>query len=154
MSGLLTNGLPAYTLPFTGIERINLDTGAAGGANPQSAAITMAQLSASGLGAVSAFTDAAVVALNAATASQFSDVLSATGRTVTISNASPGQEVVLYLSQDATGSRTVTTWTNVLWAAGAPPTLSTAANALDVFRFTFNATLGKFIGETVGKAFA
>ena len=44
MSGILTNGLPASPLPLTGIELIPVDTQLASGLNPESAAVTTAQL--------------------------------------------------------------------------------------------------------------
>ena len=63
---------------------------------------------------------------------------------------------VFYLDvvQDGTGSRTATWPSNVAWAAGTAPTLTTTAGATDVVRFTYNTRLSKWIGETVGKAFA
>jgi hypothetical protein len=69
-------------------------------------------------------------------------------------NPAPGQVVMMELKQDATGSRTVTWNANVSWAGGTAPTLTTTANAVDVLRFTWNSTAGKWRGETVGKAFA
>jgi hypothetical protein len=99
-------------------------------------------------------TDGATIAYNVALASYATVTLGATGRTLTMSGGVQGQVVVLEVVQDATGSRTVTTWTNVTWAAGTAPTLTTTASATDVLRFTYNATAGKFRGETVGKAFA
>ena len=56
--------------------------------------------------------------------------------TFTISNPPVSGKVgslTLELQQDATGSRTVTWPASVKFAGGTPPTLSTAANALDVF---------------------
>jgi hypothetical protein len=43
-----------------------------------------------------------------------------------------GQSYVIALTQDATGSRTVTWGTNYKWAGGTAPTLSTAASAKDI----------------------
>ncbi len=39
------------------------------------------------------------------------------------------------LTQDGTGSRTVTWFANIKWAAATVPTLSTAADKTDVFTF-------------------
>lgn len=53
--------------------------------------------------------------------------------TVSFSNVpSGGFGITLELKQDATGSRTVTWPGTVTWAGGTPPTLSTAASAVDV----------------------
>jgi hypothetical protein len=159
MPGINTAGLPApskitNTLPFTGTETFPVDSNGANGIAPQTYAMTINQMSTMGLGPVVAVTDAATIAVDCTLGSQFSVTIGATGRTLTMSSPSPGQEVVLYVKQDGTGSRTITTYTNVLWAAATAPTLTTTANATDVLRFTWNVTLGKWIGETVGKAFA
>jgi len=47
-------------------------------------------------------------------------------------NIAAGQAYVIALTQDATGSRTVTWGADYKWAGGTAPTLSTAANAKDV----------------------
>lgn len=160
MPGINTAGLPApskasLTLPLTGLETIPVDTNIANGQVPQTVAFPAVLFSAvAGKGAVIPVTDAATIAVDCTLGSQFSVTIGATGRTLTMSNPSPGQEVLVYVKQDGTGSRTITTYTNVLWNAATAPTLTTTASATDVLRFTWNATLGKWIGETVGKAFA
>jgi hypothetical protein len=45
MSGLYTNGFPLSALPFTGNERLPLDTNLTAGAQPESEAATLSQLS-------------------------------------------------------------------------------------------------------------
>jgi hypothetical protein len=54
--------------------------------------------------------------------------------TLTFSGATVGRacSVSLYIKQDATGSRLITWPASVKWAGGTKPTLSTAANALDI----------------------
>jgi hypothetical protein len=60
-----------------------------------------------------------------------------------------GHELVVQLTQDATGSRTVTWPAAVKWAGGTAPTLSTAAGKKDVFIFEcFDAAT--WVGRTVG----
>jgi len=54
--------------------------------------------------------------------------------TITLPAAAAGQSLTVLLKQDATGNHTVT-WDSALWAGGTPPTLSTAANAMDVLVF-------------------
>lgn len=157
MPGWLTNGLPLAsttggTLPLTGKELIAVDTQLSSGQAPQTEAISTAQLATLGLGPIQALTFAATQPINVSTGSVFSEVLTANS-TISMVNPAPGQEVFLELTQDGTGSRLVT-WVNVSWAAGTAPTLTTTANATDCFRFTWNATAGKWRGETVGKAFA
>ncbi len=52
-------------------------------------------------------------------------------RTATIVNASDGRWLELYITQDATGGRTLAWPTNIIWQGSAPPTLSTSPNAID-----------------------
>lgn len=47
---------------------------------------------------------------------------------------------MLKLVQDATGSRTVTWPASVKWPGGTAPTLSTAANAIDIITFMYDGT--------------
>jgi hypothetical protein len=54
-------------------------------------------------------------------------------------NMLPGS-AILFVRQDATGSRTLT-WNSVFkWPGGVAPSLSTAANATDVFSFVLDGT--------------
>lgn len=49
--------------------------------------------------------------------------------------------VAMSISQDATGSRTITSWGSLFkFAGGAPPILSTAANATDVISGIYDGT--------------
>lgn len=68
-----------------------------------------------------------------------SHALTLTGNvTLTLAGALGGADcsVTLRLTQDGTGSRTVTWPSSVKWAGGTPPTLSTAAGARDVVTLT------------------
>lgn len=55
-------------------------------------------------------------------------------------NARSGTILTIRLKQDATGSRTVTWNSAYKWTGGTAPTLSTAANAVDVFVFLLDGT--------------
>lgn len=60
----------------------------------------------------------------------------------------------LYLTQDATGGRTVTWPASVRWAGGTAPTLSTAANSVDILVFeTINGGTAWY-GSLVGTNFS
>jgi len=48
--------------------------------------------------------------------------------------------LTLVLKQDGTGSRTVTWASGILWVGGVAPTLTTAANAIDIVTFYFDGT--------------
>lgn len=58
-----------------------------------------------------------------------------TSTVLSFSNTNPGARYILMLLQDATGSRTVTWPSSVQWASGTAPTLTTAANKLDIVTF-------------------
>ena len=98
-------------------------------------------------------TDGATITADVTQGPNFYVTLGATGRTLTFSNPIPGAIVTVRVIQDATGSRTITTYTNVVWASATAPTLTTTAAAYDVLRFVYDSVLAKWIGETVGKAF-
>jgi len=60
--------------------------------------------------------------------------------TLTFTNPTLKARVQLILVQGATGSNTVTWPPLVKWAGGTPPTLSTAANAVDIVTLFFDGT--------------
>jgi hypothetical protein len=77
------------------------------------------------------------------------NVPAATG--MTISNMQDGQTINLYITQDATGSRTLGNATGVKWSGGVVGVLSTAANSLDMITFQKQNSI---ITATIIKAFA
>lgn len=60
--------------------------------------------------------------------------------TFTLSNPQAGYTYVLRLVQDGTGSHTVTWPANVKWEGGTAPTLSTAANSIDLITLYYDGT--------------
>jgi hypothetical protein len=58
------------------------------------------------------------------------------------------------LQQDATGGHNVTAWTNVVWPGGVAPTLSSAADAIDVFEFVRINGTSQWLGRVVGQNWA
>lgn len=152
MPGINTNGLP-LALPgnLTSSALIAVDTGLPNGQNPQSVAATLSQISGA-RGAPVPLTDTAlttkILTADVTLSDIFSITLTTTGYTLTLANPEPGQNVEVYVKQDATGSRTITTYTNVLWAAGTPPTLTATANATDLLTFRYNSTTGKWVGTS------
>lgn len=67
-------------------------------------------------------------------------------------SASQSFSNLVVLVQDGTGGRTVTWPSSVKWAGGTKPTLSTAANAIDVIRLTWTGV--EWIGTVEGLNFA
>lgn len=70
-------------------------------------------------------------------------------RTLALSNADAGQKFIIRLTQDGTGSRTVTWFSTIKWAGGVTPTLTTTANKTDVFGFICTSA-GNYDGFVVG----
>lgn len=87
-------------------------------------------------GSVSALSYAATVTPNFDSSNNFA--LTLTGNT-TIANPSgtitPGQSGIIAISQDATGSRTVTWGSNFKGAGGVKPALSTSPNSVDLISY-------------------
>jgi hypothetical protein len=75
--------------------------------------------------------------------------------TLTMSGAVAGSvwTVTFILRQDGTGSRLVT-WPTTKWAGGAAPTLTAAANGIDVVTITTVDGGSTWFGFLGGKAFA
>jgi filamentous hemagglutinin family protein len=66
--------------------------------------------------------------------------INAATATLTFTAPAGVSNLLLRVVQDATGGRLVTWPATVKWAGGAAPTLSTAANAVDVVSFFYNGT--------------
>lgn len=73
-------------------------------------------------------------------------------RTLAVANDFDGQVFKVELTQDATGSRTVTWWAGIRWSGGSAPTLTTTANKTDVFSFERKSS-GVYFGYLVGLNF-
>ena len=86
-----------------------------------------------------------LVAVNAALGNDLRLTLTASGWTISNpSNPVDGQGLVFHLFQDATGSRTVSWGTAYNFGAGVAPTLSTAANAVDILGFIYDSGTSKW----------
>jgi hypothetical protein len=68
--------------------------------------------------------------------------------TITMPTAGAGKSFIMYLRQDATGSRTVT-WSTVNWPGGTAPTVTSTASKQDIFSFFSDGT--SWYGITVGQ---
>jgi hypothetical protein len=71
---------------------------------------------------------------------KFKFTFGAQNETFTFTAPSNPCSLTLILVQDGTGSRTATWPASVLWAGGTAPTLSTAANAVDIVSFIYDGT--------------
>jgi hypothetical protein len=68
--------------------------------------------------------------------------------TITMPTAVAGKSFIIILSQDATGSRTVT-WSTVSWPSATAPTVTSTASKRDIFSFFSNGT--SWFGTTIGQ---
>lgn len=71
-------------------------------------------------------------------------------RTLAVSNVDVGQAFIIRLQQDATGSRTVTWWSDINWNNNTVPTLTTTANLTDSFGFLCSSS-GNYDGYILGQ---
>lgn len=123
-----------------------------------------------GVGGVQTLTDAATITLNlgqaggpippattpvqVGTGNSFKVTLGG-NRTLNILGASDGQVIFLYVTQDGTGSRTLTVQNNGTAALVATTTLlTTTAAATDLVEIVYRADLGQSFVAAVGRAFA
>jgi hypothetical protein len=95
----------------------------------------------------------AAITVNCALSNVFSTTLTASITTLTLSNPNDGQTINWFITQDATGSRTMTWGASVKWPGGTAGVLSTGANAVDLAVLTYRSSLG-FWYATLTKAFA
>jgi hypothetical protein len=76
-------------------------------------------------------------------------IITLTGNaTITMPTATSGKSFIMYLKQDATGSRTVT-WSTVKWAGGTAPTITSTASKQDILSFFADGT--NWYGVVVGQ---
>lgn len=86
-------------------------------------------------GAITALTDGATITPNFALANNFSVTLAGNRTLANPSNLVAGQSGVIVITQDATGSRTLSYGTNWKFPGGTAPTLTTAANSVDILAY-------------------
>lgn len=76
-------------------------------------------------------------------------IITLTGNaTITMPSAVSGKSFIMFLKQDATGSRTVT-WSTVKWSGGTAPTITSTASKQDIYSFFSDGT--NWYGVTVGQ---
>jgi hypothetical protein len=91
-------------------------------------------------------TDAATIAINAAAGNDFRVTLGGNRTLGNPSNPVDGQKIVIWVTQDGTGSRTLAYGSAYGFAASlSAPVLSTAAGAVDVLGFEYFAPKSKWL---------
>jgi hypothetical protein len=99
-------------------------------------------------GTITADSDAATITFNMTTSDKHSVTITA-NRTLAVTGDQVGQSFTLFLTQDGTGSRTVTWWSGIRWPGGSAPTLTTTAAKMDAFTF-IKIGSGAYLGLPVG----
>jgi hypothetical protein len=99
--------------------------------------------------AVVALTDAATILVDASLGNDLRVTLGGNRTIGAPSNPADGQRIVFHLTQDGTGSRTVT-WTSTaggysFGSTGTAPILTTTAGKTDLVGFIYNTTIGKWL---------
>ena len=95
-------------------------------------------------------TDGATVAVDW-NESQNQELTPGGNRTLTFSNGVAGMLYTIKITQDATGSRTITWPSSVKWAGGTAPTLTITADRTDVIMFYFDGT--NYLDVAINKNF-
>ncbi|NTW32497.1 MAG: hypothetical protein HGB12_07715 [Bacteroidetes bacterium] len=81
--------------------------------------------------------------------SNVQEITLSANRYFTFTNGKSGCIYTLIIKQDNTGARTVTWPTEVKWSGNTVPTLSTAADAVDIVKFVFDGTKYLVISTTL-----
>ena len=93
------------------------------------------------IGEITAISYASTITLDFRTGNNFSTTLTGNTTFANPSNISAGQSGVLFITQDGTGSRTLSFGANYKFPGGTAPTLSTGASAADRIDYiTFTST--------------
>lgn len=90
--------------------------------------------------AISALTDAATITPDFGVANNFSVTLGGNRTLANPTNLTAGQSGVIFVSQDATGNRTLAYGSSWDFSGASAPTLSTTANAVDVIVYTVRSS--------------
>lgn len=105
--------------------------------------------------AVVALTDGATISVNAAKGNDFRVTLGGSRTLASPTNPVDGQRIDVQVTQDGTGSRTLSYGAAYEFASSLPaPALSTAPGVTDILSFIYNAAKGKwlFTGSVTGYA--
>ena len=97
-----------------------------------------------GFGPIQTVTDGATQTFDMSQGSRFSWTLGANRTMSAPTNVPDGCLIWLYVTQDATGSRTVTWPSTFRWPAATAPTLTTTASKTDLIWGQWDATLNKW----------
>lgn len=148
-AGAFTTLSASSTVSGTGFSTYLASPPAIGGTTPAGARFTFAHTA-----PVAVTFSATAMAVDCALSNVFTTTFTANVTTApTFSNLKDGQTINWFITQDATGSRTIVWPTSFKWPNGSAAALSTAANAQDLLVATYRAATG-FWYATLSKGFA
>ena len=90
--------------------------------------------------AIDSLTDNATIQIDMSLGNNFNVTLGGNRTLGNPTNLNPGQSGIVYVSQDATGSRTLAYSSYWRFPSGTAPTLSTAANTVDALAYSVRTT--------------
>lgn len=135
---------------FTGaVGEVTVDTdkevvvvhdGTTAGGYPVASAVMAQTFTKAQRGAIVALTDGATITPDFNAGNNFSVTLAGSRTLANPTNLTAGQSGVIYITQDATGSRTLAYGSAWDFAGGTAPTLSAAAGAVDVLVYAVRTT--------------
>ena len=95
-------------------------------------------------GAIGTLTDGATITPDFAAANHFSATLAGNRTLANPTNLAPGQSGVIFITQDASGSRTLSYGSYWEFSSGSAPTLTTTANAVDALVYVVRSSTSIF----------
>jgi hypothetical protein len=95
-------------------------------------------------GAIGTLSDAATITPDFAAANHFSVTLGGNRTLANPTNVIAGQSGVIFITQDATGSRTLSYGSDWDFSTGSAPTLTTTANAKDALVYVVRSSTSIF----------
>ena len=95
-------------------------------------------------GAIGTLTDGATITPDFAAANHFSATLAGNRTLANPTNLAPGQSGVIFITQDASGSRTLSYGSYWEFSSGSAPTLTTSANAVDALVYVVRSSTSIF----------
>lgn len=154
-SPITTSGTFAVTLATQTANTAFLGPSSGSAAAPTFRRIVPADLPTTSLeidshfGTIATEADGATITFDCAAADFHQPAALGGNRTLAVVNDQVGQQFTIALTQDGTGSRTVTWWSGIRWPGGTTPTLTTTASKIDVFTFKKIGS-GSYLGFPAG----
>lgn len=140
MAIALNGGSTVYTSTFTASPTANRAVTVPDASFTLAGTDSVQTFSVAQRGAVSALTDGATITPDFAAANNFSVTLGGNRTLANPTNLVAGQSGVIFITQDGTGSRTLSYGSYWKFPNGAAPTLTTTASAVDVLVYVVQSS--------------